>query len=204
MSLAGASADKRIPLTIADQKKALVKLYNAVTGSATAVGKLTKYDADVEKAAQQLKASASKGVVVTGLDDFDAQLLVLAINNALQSQAFNPTDAKLVRKGDAKAVNQLVADMNAGKIHTLIMSGVNPVYTLPNAKEFVAGLGKVKVSVAFSTKEDETAKVASIAAAATHYLESWGDVMLTRSNYSLVQPTIRPLFDTKNNSKKHY
>ena len=197
MSLAGASADKRIPLTIADQKKALVKLYNAVTGSNVTVGKLAKYDADVEKAAQQLKASASKGVVVTGLDDLDAQLLVLAINNALQSQAFNPTDAKLVRKGDAKAVNQLVAEMNAGKVHTLIMSGVNPVYTLPNSKEFVAGLGKVKVSVAFSTKEDETAKVSTIAAAATHYLESWGDVMITRSNYSLMQPTIRPLFDTK-------
>ena len=51
--------------------------------------------------------------------------------------------------------------------------------------------------MAFSTKEDETAKKVKIAAAATHYLESWGDVTITRSNYSLVQPTIRPLFNTK-------
>lgn len=197
MSLAGANADKRIPLTIAGQKLALVKLYNAVTGSNVSVASVGALDKEVEKAAQQLKAAGSKGVVVTGLDDFDAQYLVLGINLALKSEAFNPSDAKLTRKGDAKAVAQLVADMNAGIVHTLIMSGVNPVYTLANSKEFVAGLGKVKLSVAFSTKEDETAVKTTIAAAASHYLESWNDVAITRSNYSIAQPTIRPLFNTK-------
>jgi molybdopterin-containing oxidoreductase family iron-sulfur binding subunit len=197
MSLAGANADKRIPLTIAGQKLALVKLYNAVTGSNVSVASVGALDKDVEKAAQQLKAAGSKGVVVTSLDDFDAQYLVLGINLALKSEAFNPSDAKLTRKGDAKAVAQLVADMNAGKVHTLIMSGVNPVYTLANSKEFVAGLGKVKLSVSFSTKEDETAVKTTIAAAASHYLESWNDVAITRSNYSIAQPTIRPLFNTK-------
>ena len=39
--------------------------------------------------AKQLVANAkSKGVVVTGLDDVNAQLVVLAINNALQSGSF--------------------------------------------------------------------------------------------------------------------
>lgn len=197
MSLAGANADKRIPLTIANQKLALVKLYNAVTGSNVSVASVGALDKEVEKAAQHLKAAGSKGVVVTGLDDFDAQYLVLGINLALKSEAFNPSDAKLTRKGDAKAVTQLVADMNAGKVHTLIMSGVNPVYTLANSKEFVTGLGKVKLSVTFSTKEDETAAKTTIAAAASHYLESWNDVAITRSNYSIAQPTIRPLFNTK-------
>ena len=197
MSLAGANADKRIPLTIANQKLALVKLYNAVTGSNVSVNSVGALDKEVEKAAQQLKAAGSKGVVVTGLDDFDAQYLVLGINLALKSEAFNPSDSKLTRKGDAKAVAQLVADMNAGKVHTLIMSGVNPVYTLANSKEFVAGLGKVKLSVSFSTKEDETAVKTTIAAAASHYLESWNDVAITRSNYSIAQPTIKPLFNTK-------
>ena len=70
MSLAGANADKRIPLTVAQQKQALVELCNAVTGSAVSTGLNNK---DVAKAAQQLKASGSKGVVVSGLDDFDAQ-----------------------------------------------------------------------------------------------------------------------------------
>ncbi|NVO58736.1 quinol:cytochrome C oxidoreductase, partial [Rhodobacteraceae bacterium B1Z28] len=34
-------------------------------------------------------------------------------------------------------------------------------------------------------------------AAAPHYLESWGDVEIKTGQYSLTQPAIRPLFDTK-------
>ncbi|WP_445455798.1 TAT-variant-translocated molybdopterin oxidoreductase [Flavobacterium sp. HNIBRBA15423] len=191
MSLAGANADKRIPMTIANQKLALVDLYNAIVG-----GSVSK-NAEIVKVANQLKSAKSRGVVVTGLDDMNAQLLVLAINNAILSEAFNPNNAKLTRKGNAKEVTQLVADMKAGKIHTLIMSGVNPVYTLPNSKDFAEALKKVKLSVAFSMKEDETASIVTIAAAAPHYLESWADVAIERGHYSVTQPTIRPLFDTK-------
>ncbi len=197
MSLAGANADVRIPLNIAAQKQALVKIYNIVTGASVGTSKIDKYEEALVKAAKQLKAAGSKGVFVTGLDDVNAQLLALAINNALQSEAFNPTNAILTRKGDAKAVAQLVADMKAGKVHTLIMNGVNPAYTLSNSKEFVAALKSVKLSVAFSMKEDETSTETTIAAAAPHYLESWGDVAITRGNYSIMQPTIRPLFNTK-------
>jgi molybdopterin-containing oxidoreductase family iron-sulfur binding subunit len=197
MSLAGANADVRIPLNIAAQKQALVKIYNIITGASVGTSKIDKYEEAVLKAAKQLKAAGSKGVFVTGLDDVNAQLLALAINNALQSEAFNPSNTILTRKGDAKAVTQLVADMKAGKVHTLIMNGVNPAYTLSNSKEFVAALKSVKLSVAFSMKEDETSTETTIAAAAPHYLESWGDVAITRSNYSIMQPTIRPLFNTK-------
>ena len=197
MSLAGANADVRIPLNIAAQKQALVKIYNIVTGASVGTSNIVKYDAAVVKAASQLKAAGSKGVFVTGLDDVNAQSLAIAINQTLQSAAFNPSDAILTRKGDAKAVAQLVADMKAGKVHTLIMNGVNPVYTLADSKEFVKALKSVKLSVAFSLKEDETASLTAIAAPTPHYLESWGDVAMTRSNYSLMQPTIRPLFNTK-------
>ena len=197
MSLTGANADVRIPLNIAQQKHALVKIYNVVTGASIATSKIEKYELAIIKAAKQLKAAGNKGVFVTGLDDMDAQLVAIAINQALQSEAFDTNNAILTRKGDAKAVAQLVADMKAGKVHTLIMNGVNPVYTLANSKEFVGALKSVKLSVSFSMKEDETATITSIAAAVPHYLESWGDVAMTRSNYSVMQPTIRPLFNTK-------
>ncbi|WP_338409324.1 TAT-variant-translocated molybdopterin oxidoreductase [uncultured Flavobacterium sp.] len=197
MSLAGAKADKRIPLTIANQKQALVKIYNLILGTSTGTSKIENYEADVVKAAQQLKAAGSKGVLLCGLDDVDAQMLTLAINNTLSSESFNTSNAILTRKGNAKEVNQLVSDLKAGKIHTLLMSGVNPAYTLSNAKEFVEGLNKTKLSVAFSMKEDETSSLTTIAAATPHYLESWGDVALTRGNYSIQQPTINPLFNTK-------
>lgn len=196
MSLTGAAADKRLAMSSADQKQALVKIYNVITGSAVGTGKIANEDM-VMKVADQLKAAGSKGVLVSGIEDKNAQLLVLAINQALQSQAFVAVGTRNIRKGSNAKVAQLLNDMKAGSVHTLIMSGVNPVYTLPNGKDFAAALKKVKTSVAFSLKEDETASETTIAAAAPHYLESWGDVMMTSDAYALTQPTIRPIFNTK-------
>ncbi len=197
MTLSGAAADKRLAMSTANQKQALVLIYNTVVGAAVPVTLDAKLKAEVTKAAQQLKAAGSKGVLVSGIQDKNAQLLVLSINNALASEAFSTTGTRQIRKGSNEKVAQLVADMKAGSVHTLIMSGVNPVYTLPNSKDFVEGLKKVSLSTSFSLREDETASVATIAAAVPHYLESWGDVSITKGTYGLTQPTIRPLFNTK-------
>ena len=197
MTLSGAAADKRVAMSVANQKQALVKIYNAITGSSVGTSLSNSFDAEVTKAAQQLKSAGAKGVLVSGIQDKNAQLVVIAINQLLASQAFNATSARQIRKGSNQAVAELVADLNAGKIHTLIMSGLNPVYTLANSASFVSGLKKTKLSVAFSLKEDETAALTTIAAAAPHYLESWNDHSLTKGSYSLTQPTIRPLFNTK-------
>jgi molybdopterin-containing oxidoreductase family iron-sulfur binding subunit len=196
MTLSGAAADKRIPMSVAQQKLALSKIYSIVTGATVSVGKLAN-EAEIVKIAEQLKQSGSKGVLVSGIDDINAQLLVLAINAKLNSDAFNPNQTRQIRKGSNQAVNELVADLNAGKIHTLIMSGVNPVYTLAEGKAFAAGLKKAKLSVSIAMKEDETASLTTIAAPAPHYLESWGDVQFIKGTFALTQPTIRPLFNSR-------
>jgi MoCo/4Fe-4S cofactor protein with predicted Tat translocation signal len=196
MTLSGAAADKRIPMSVAEQKQALVKIFSIVTGTPVAVGKLSN-EAEIVKIAGQLNQSGTKGVLVSGIDDKNAQLLVLAINAKLNSEAFNPNQTRQIRKGSNQAVAQLVADLNVGKVHTLIMSGVNPVYTLAEGKAFADGLKKAKLSVAISLKEDETASLTTIAAPAPHYLESWGDVQIIKGTYGLTQPTIRPLFNTR-------
>jgi len=195
MTLSGAAADKRVPSTVAAQKQVLVYIYNIVTGSSIAVDLDDKTKAEAAKAAQDLKSKGSKGVLVSGIQDKNAQLLVLAINSALSSEAFTTAGARQVRKGSTEKVLQLLNDMKAGRVHSLIMSGVNPAYTLPNSKEFTDALKNVKLSVTFSLKEDETALVSGVAVGTTHYLESWGDVSLLKGSYALTQPTIRPLFE---------
>ncbi|SDZ87523.1 quinol:cytochrome c oxidoreductase iron-sulfur protein precursor [Flavobacterium gillisiae] len=197
MTLSGAAADKRLPMSTANQKQALVHIYNIVTGSAVAVSLEEKFKSEVTKAAQQLKSAGSKGVLVSGIQDKNAQLLVLAINQVLASEAFSTTGTRQIRKGSNEKVAQLVKDMKAGSVHTLIMSGVNPVYTLADSASFAEGLKKVTTSVSLTLKEDETALLSTIAAPVPHYLEAWGDLSLTKGTYSLTQPTIRPLFDTK-------
>lgn len=196
MTLSGAAADKRVSMTVANQKLALVKIYSIITGSSVSTAKIPNEEV-VVKAAQQLKAAGSKGLFVCGIQDKNAQLLALAINQALSSEAFSTSETRQVRKGSNEKVMQLINDMNSGLVHTLIMSGVNPVYSLANSSSFVSGLKKVKLSACFSLKEDETASLTNIAVPAPHYLESWNDLMLTKGTYSLVQPTIRPLFSSK-------
>ncbi|RSK39773.1 TAT-variant-translocated molybdopterin oxidoreductase [Mangrovimonas spongiae] len=197
MSLTGANADKRVPLTPSQQKVALAKLYSYVVGGSVSGDLPKNIDEAVRKAATQLKKSGNKAVVVTGIQDVNAQTVALEINEYLNSSVFNATTPIKTRQGNAKTVANLVTDMNAGKVGAIIMSGVNPMYTLPNASDFAEGLKKTDLSIAFSMKVDETSSLTEYAAAAPHYLESWGDVEIKKGHYALTQPTIRPLFDTR-------
>ncbi|MFS4483959.1 TAT-variant-translocated molybdopterin oxidoreductase [Hyunsoonleella sp. 2307UL5-6] len=197
MTLTGANADKRVPLTPSQQKQVLAKLYSLIVGGSVSTDLPEDINTIVAKTASELKKAGSKGVVVTGLQDVNAQTVALEINETLRSKAFDPKTPVKTRQGNDVSVMQLVADMKAGKVGALIISGVNPAYTLPNADGFLEGLKNTTLSVAFSQKEDETASECQYIAAAPHYLESWGDVELKKGHYALTQPTIRTLFDTR-------
>jgi len=196
MTLTGANADVRLMLKPSEQLKALVRLYAIITGGVVTLehSPLTE---TISNAARKLKAAGSKGVVVTGIQDKNAQLLALAINKALKSEVIDTVNTKFVRTGNDADVTQLILDMNAGKIGAVIINDSNPVYTLPNATEFVEGLKKVKLSAAFTMQDNETANAVQYALATPHYLEAWGDVIIKKGQYSLTQPTIKPLFDTR-------
>ncbi|MGB5437624.1 MAG: TAT-variant-translocated molybdopterin oxidoreductase [Maribacter sp.] len=197
MSLTGANADKRVPLTPMQQKIALAQLYARLNGSTTS-GEIPEY---AQRAIEGVVADINKGknaaVVVTGLQDSNAQAVVLAINDMLGSKAFDTKAPKYVRQGNNAGLKTLIADMKGGRVGALIMDGVNPMYTLPNAADFAEGLGKVDLSVSFSTNWNETTELTDYAAAANHYLESWGDTQIKKGHFSLAQPTIKELFDTR-------
>ena len=197
MSLSGANADVRIPLKPSAQKKALLKIYEYISGENTNVSVDEKLDKKLKSIAYSLKKSAGKGVFVSGIDDVDAQVLALKINQLINSEVINTSKLNLTRQGDDKKVSQLVRDISNNKIDGLIMAGVNPCYTLSNFKEFNDALKSLDFSVCFSMNNNETAILSKWVAATPHYLESWGDVEMKSGDFSLVQPTIKPLFDTR-------
>ena len=197
MTLSGANADHRFPTTAVEQQFVLVELYGALTNTSYPTPLGASLKKKVAKIAADLKAAGKGAIVVSGLQSEDAQRAVLAINNVLGSSVIDVKHSSQLRQGDAGVISQLVNDLNAGKVGGVIMAGVNPAYTLPNAEAFVAGLKKTKLSLTFSMKNDETAVHSQWVAAAPHYLESWGDVELKTGHFALTQPTIRPLFDTK-------
>ena len=197
MSLTGANADKRIPLTPSAQKKALASLYGILNNSNVSTDLGEDTIKALEMIAAEIRKAGNKAVVLSGIDDEDAQTVVLAINEMLSSDAFEADSPRYTRQGNTKAVNQLISDMNAGKVGMLIMDGVNPMYSLPNAADFETGLSKVGLSMSFSTNWNETTQAVQFTAASNHYLESWGDGCFQKGHYSLMQPTIKELFDTQ-------
>ena len=209
LSLTGANADERIALTPDQVKKALAYCFQYLKGFEeneqfhfpTSIiekeeNKVTIED-KIKKIASELKKAGSKALIVTGIDSVEAQLIAFAINEHLQSEAFLPQTPVLTRKGNVKALQQLLTDMNEGKVGVLFINNLNPLYSLPNAEVFATGLKKVPFSVSFAMRADETAKQTTLWAPQPHYLESWGDVEFKYGHYGLMQPCIRPLFNTR-------
>jgi len=209
LSLTGANADERIALTPDQVKKALAYCFQYLKGFEeneqfhfpTSIiekeeNKVTIED-KIKKIASELKKAGRKALVVTGIDSAEAQLIAFAINEHLQSEAFSPQTPVLIRKGNVKALQQLLTDMNEGKVGALFINNLNPLYSLPNAEAFAAGLKKVPFSVSFAMRADETAQQTTLWEPQPHYLESWGDVEFKYGHYGLMQPCIRPLFNTK-------
>ncbi len=193
----GGNADVRVLASPSAQKSILVEIYKQITGDSVSSKLPSEYQKKVADAVNHLKKGRSNSVVVTGLQDKAAQFLALQINEALNSSVIDVVNYRLIRQGSDADVMSVVKDMNAGKVGAVIMCGVDPAYTLPNAESFLAGLKKVKTTVSFALKKNKTAALCKYVGALPHYLESWGDIQFTRSEFGLMQPTIQKLFNTK-------
>ncbi|WP_456438657.1 TAT-variant-translocated molybdopterin oxidoreductase [Psychroserpens sp.] len=209
MSLSGANSDIRVPVTPSQQQQVL----NALTGGSTS-GLPESVAELVSKAKADLQKAESKGVIITSLPDVSAQTKVLTYNESVSSVAMETAKPKMVRKGNTAEVMSVLNGVISGSVKGMITVGVDPVYSFPNNEEFTEAYSNLDLTVAFTMKEDATAEIASLVAATPHYLESWGDSQIKKGTFGLMQPTIRPLFDTKQfqdcllkltgNSKSYY
>ncbi len=202
MSLTGSNADNRILVKPSEMGQAIVALYNAVAskaGGQTVGGGKTEASAALGKVADKLWANRGKSLVVAGSNNTGEQTLVNAINNMLGNygNTISFTNASMQRQGIDGDMAGLIREMNSGSINTLIVWGANPAFDIPDAEAFAAGLEKVQTTVALAYSPNETSALCKYIAPTHHYLESWGDVEAKRGVYSLVQPTISPLFDTR-------
>jgi molybdopterin-containing oxidoreductase family iron-sulfur binding subunit len=92
---------------------------------------------------------------------------------------------------------QVVEAMHGGAVDVLCVHGANPLYTLPGGLGFREALEGVGLLVSFSSFMDETAARADLILPDHRPLESWGDHVPEVGVRSLLQPTIRPLFDSR-------
>ncbi|MBU6262040.1 MAG: TAT-variant-translocated molybdopterin oxidoreductase [Bacteroidetes bacterium] len=198
-SLTGSNADEKYLHRPSETGAIAAALLSAVTGgSVTGISDAT-LKAGIQNAAKALVENKGAALVVAGSNDVNVQIIVNAINNAVGAggSTINWAARNNTRAGvDANFV-QLVKDMNAGSVGTLILVGANPAYSWHDAAGFTAGLAKVKTTISFATKQDETAVLCKFVLPDHHYLESWGDAEAISGNVSFIQPTIYPLFKTR-------
>ena len=180
MSITGSNADVRIPLKPTGQKHVLAYIYNKLESNSLSVPNLEdSLKQKLDLLIDELVSNGKGSVVLCGLDDIDSQIISFRINEILKSEVKSRSKVSMLRKGDHKKLNNIIKDYENGELGGIIMSGVNPVYSLPDEMDFKSLLSKVDFSVNFSMKMDETSAESKYVAACPHYLESWGCLLYT-------------------------
>ena len=198
-SVTGSSADHRLPLRASDVgqfARGLAALVG-LGGSATLSPAARKW---LDAVASDLTKHRGTALVVAGeFQPAEVHALAHAINAALGNVGSTlyytePVEANPVNQ--AESFTELCADMDAGRVDTLLIFGSNPVYDAPHDFDFTSKLQKVETSVHVSTHFDETAEYSKWHVAESHYLETWGDVRAFDGTVSVIQPLIAPLYHT--------
>jgi molybdopterin-containing oxidoreductase family iron-sulfur binding subunit len=197
MSLTGANADYRIAIRPSQEGLVVAQLYNEIVGDLNVPAISDKAISDkIKKAADDLKAKKGKALVVCGSNDVNVQILVNAINNALESygNTIDLSHPNYTRQGNDEEMNKFVDDLKGGNVGAVIFYGTNPVYNHPRGKEIADALKGINLSISFADRADETAKLCKFITPDTNFLESWGDAMPCAEHYSLMQPAITPIY----------
>lgn len=196
MSLSGTNADVRTPVKPSEYGAVLAGILKVI-GGVTIDAPKTNYAKQIDRAAKALMNSKGESIVICGSNDKNVQLIVNAINYQLGNygKTIDLDRHSKTKQGSDDAILSLIAEMQAGKVDALLINGVDPIFTIGNT--FKEALAKVKTTVCFATKMNDTAAACQYVAATNHQLESWSDAHPVAGHYSLGQPTISPLFNTK-------
>ena len=199
MSMTGSNADQRVLIKPSELGSAIAFLHSKVAGGAGGNGLNDRAKAVLTKVAGELRAAGGAGLVVSASNNVNEQILVNSINNSIGAygNTLGFSDASYQRQGDERKLSALVDEIEGGRVDTVIVWGANPAYDYYNAEAFTAALTKVNTKIALAYQPNETSALCNIIAPTHHVLESWGDVQPKRGQLSMIQPTISPLFDTR-------
>ena len=203
LSVTGSNADVRATYRASQEALVVANLYNSVAKlagqSLLSVPALELAGNSITQSAAALWKAKGQALVVCGSNDPKVQRMVNGINQMLGSygSTIDWSAPMSIRQGRDRDLEQLMADLKSGAVAGLIVCGANPVYDHPKGNEWMELIKKATVSVAFSTQPDETTVCARLIGACSHFLERWGDAEPVAGQYSLQQPAISRLYDTR-------
>ena len=196
-TLTGANADHRLPVAASGMEAFVRGVAEALGGRPSSSSASGRFAAAV---AADLKAHAGRSVVLVGPEQ---PAIVHALGHAMNAslgnfgrtlRAIAPVAAEAGPSGELAALRDLVREMNAGKVSTLLILGGNPVYTAPADLDFGTALAKVGRRIHLSLYQDETSAACQWHIPEAHFLEAWSDARAFDGTASIVQPLIAPLY----------
>lgn len=223
-TVTGTNADQRVAVRGGDELLAALAIAHEIivrrkktryAGDPSVVSALSPFSAaslkgrmDVEivqEAAEDLLAAQGKGIVIAGaLHSHTSHAGALhAVANLLNSALGNEgatvdgTASPYYNYCDHSDFDALLGEMRAGKVDVLLIHESNLAYGLPSSLGFADALSKVKTVVLASTSNNETAKLSHYVAANHHFLENWGDAERRKGLFTLQQPAIAPMYQTR-------
>lgn len=200
LSLTGSNADKRIQIKPSQEYAILLNLYKEI--AATVEGQRMEVPSspiDITDIAKQLLLTRGKSLVISGTNDQQIQLIINEINRLLGNIGTTILFNSFLRTHAAvdNDMSMLIGRMNEGTVDALLLWNVNPAYTWFDRDAFINAIEKVELTVSLSAFPDETNKLVQYICPDSHYLESWGDVEAKKNFFSLTQPAIDRIFDTR-------
>ena len=205
MSMTGSNADHRIRVKPSHLGQATLELYNQVAGltGGSAAGASTldpEAKAAIQTAARDLTAARGAALVVSGSNNLAEQQLVARINQMLGAYGTTADMSRPIRlrQGVDADMRTLIAEMNSGAVDAVIFTDdVNPAYDYPDRLQFGLAVAKVPRKLSTATTLTETSLLCDFIAPDSHVLESWGDAEPIAGVYTLIQPTIHRLWDSR-------
>src|SRR5690606_22996329 len=200
LSMTGSNADVRIAIKPSEEGAVLISLYNAITGQSLAGGvNNKKAQTAITLVAKELTNARGRAVVVAGSNDVNVQLLTNAINSALGAYGTIidlDNYAKQYQGSDA-SFQQFLVNAAAGQVGVAFFLNSNPLYDYYKPADVKAALAKIDFTLSFADRADETASELKAIAPTSTFLESWGDASSKEGYFTIVQPTINPVFNTR-------
>jgi molybdopterin-containing oxidoreductase family iron-sulfur binding subunit len=208
LTITGSVADHRLAVK-PSEVESIARSLAAKLGAAGAGSATTTHENWVNAVANDLKTKRGASIVVAG----DTQppvvhALAHAMNQALGNVGSTVlyTDPIEGNPVDCNAsIKELVGDLDAGRVDTLLIIGGNPVFTAPADLAFRdkllakddAGKDKVRLRIHLSQHRNETSELCQWIVNEAHYLESWSDARTFDGTASIIQPLIAPLYNGK-------
>ncbi|MEX2478058.1 MAG: TAT-variant-translocated molybdopterin oxidoreductase [Gracilimonas sp.] len=203
-SLTGSFADHRLRLKASQMEAFTYALATALSSRVNGLNAFSGYSNEfsdhqwITVLADELAANAGNSALTAGAQHkAEVHAAVAAINQALGNTG-NTVDYLEVPYIDEQSSNtafeNAVSEMETGNIDTVVMVGVNPVFTA-SSLDFENALSNVETVVSLSDYVDETSKKASWHVNRAHFLEAWGDGYSYGGARSVIQPQIQPLHD---------